>query len=167
MRTQRFQWALTCFVLVTLLTVSGRSALEWVPSLLEQIRTPVKEPDVEMAKGIGADERGMKKYVMAFLKSGSKRDQDAATAAKIQQEHMANIMKLAEEGKLVLAGPFMDGGELRGIFVFNTESVEEAKKWTETDPAVQSGRLEMELHPWYGSAAMMLINNLHRRLQVK
>jgi uncharacterized protein YciI len=80
---------------------------------------------------------------------------------------MANINRLAEEGKLIVAGPFEDNGELRGIFVFNVATLEEAKTLTETDPAVQAGRLIMELHPWYGSAAMMEINNLHKKVSKK
>jgi hypothetical protein len=63
-----------------------------------------------------------------------------------------------------LAGPFLEDGQLRGIYVFAVESVEEARKLTETDPAIQAGRLRMELHPWYGSAALGLVNALHKRV---
>src|SRR5262249_47255229 len=56
---------------------------------------------------------------------------------KIQEGHMANIAKMAQAGKLFAAGPMLDNGDLRGIFVFNTESAEEAKAWAETDPAVK------------------------------
>lgn len=123
--------------------------------------------DSILAQRLGADDYGMKKYVMAFLKAGPNRNQDSTTAAQIQRGHMDNIMRLANEGKLVLAGPFLDKGELRGIFIFNVETVEEARILTETDPAIQSGRLVMELHPWYGSAATMMINEWHGRLQKK
>ena len=109
----------------------------------------------------GADEYGMKPYVMAFLKAGPNRDQDSLAAAQLQEAHMANINRMAEEGKLVLAGPFLDGGDIRGIYIFDVRTVEEAKALTETDPAIQAGRLVMELHPWYGSAAMMELNKLH------
>ncbi len=130
-----------------------------------------EEPSVTydsiLAQRLGADDYGMKKYVMAFLKVGPNRNQDSTTAAQIQRGHMDNIMRLANEGKLVLAGPFLDKGELRGIFIFNVETVEEARILTETDPAIQSGRLVMELHPWYGSAATMMINEWHGRLQKK
>ena len=61
---------------------------------------------------------------------------------------MANIQRLAEMKKLVVAGPFGDDGRLRGIFVFRVDSLEEARALTLTDPAVQAGRLAMELHPW-------------------
>lgn len=123
--------------------------------------------DSILARKVGADEYGMKHYVMAFLKAGPNRSQDSATAADLQKAHMANINRMAEEGKLVMAGPFEDGGELRGIYIFNVTSVEEAQALTATDPAVQAGRLVMELHPWYGSAALIEMNDLHKRVSKK
>jgi len=77
---------------------------------------------------------------------------------------MDNITRLAEEGKLVLAGPFLDTGETRGIYIFNVETIEEAEELTSTDPAIKAGRLIMELHPWYGSAAVVQINELHKKI---
>lgn len=123
--------------------------------------------DAGLAKICGADERGMKKYVIAFLKAGPNRTQDSATAAKIQSGHMANIGRMADAGQLVLAGPFMEKGDLKGIYIFNVETVEEAKALTETDPAIQAGRLIMELHPWYGSAGLMQLNEIHKKIQKK
>lgn len=125
------------------------------------------EKDTALAKELGADDYGMKKYVIAFLKAGNNRDRSPAQAAELQKQHMANIKKMAEEGSLVLAGPFMDSGEIRGIYIFNVETVKEAKKLTETDPAIQSGSLVMELHPWYGSAALMKVNEIHESLPMK
>ncbi len=93
--------------------------------------------------------------------------QDSTTRAQLQAAHMANIIRLAEEGKLVLAGPMMTDEDIRGIYLFNVTTVEEAKKLTETDPAIQSGSLIMEMHPWYGSAALMDIPRLHKRASKK
>jgi uncharacterized protein YciI len=121
----------------------------------------------ELAKELGADEYGMKQYVMAYLKRGPKRDQDSATAEQLQKAHLENINRMAAEGKLVVAGPFMDDGDVRGIYIFNVTTVEEAKELTESDPAIKAGRLEMELHPWYGSAALMLNPRLHKLFEKK
>ncbi len=126
----------------------------------ESNETNEKTYDPEYARKLGADDYGMKQYVLAYLKRGPNRTEDPAEAEKIQKGHMANINRLAEEGKLVLAGPFLDDTEIRGIFIFNTISVEEAEIWTNTDPAIQAGSLIMELHPWYGSAALIELNNL-------
>ena len=121
--------------------------------------------DHRLAEKLGADDYGMRKYVMAFLKSGPNRSQDAETRARLQRAHLDNIKKLANEGKLVLAGPFLDDGSIRGIYIFAVESLEEARKLTETDPAIIQGSLEMELHPWYGSAALMEVNEIHNRIE--
>jgi uncharacterized protein YciI len=123
--------------------------------------------DKDLAKRLNADEHGMKNYVMAFLKKGPKRDQDSLTALKLQEGHMANIQKMADEGKLIVAGPFTDNGDLRGIYIFNVETIEEAEILTKTDPAIQAGRLIMELHPWYGSAALQEVNDIHNRITKK
>ena len=127
----------------------------------------VVEKDTALAKALGADDYGMKQYVMAFLKAGPNRDRTPAQAAELQKAHLENIGRMAREGSLVLAGPFMDGGEIRGIYIFNVTSIEEAKKLTATDPAIKAGSLVMELHPWYGSAALMKVNEIHQMLPMK
>jgi uncharacterized protein YciI len=121
--------------------------------------------DSVLAKQLGADAYGMKQYVIAFLKAGPNRDRDSATAARLQRAHLDNIFRLADEGKLVLAGPFLDKGEIRGIYVFNVTTVEEAAELTSTDPAIQAGSLVMELHPWYGSAGLMQINEISKKIE--
>jgi uncharacterized protein YciI len=86
---------------------------------------------------------------LAFLTRGDKWTPEQTPATEeIQKGHMANINRLAEMKKLVAAGPFGDNGRLRGIFVFRVSSLEEAKLLTSTDPAVQAGRLAMDIHPW-------------------
>lgn len=122
------------------------------------------EYDSVSATEYGADEYGMKQYVMAFLKRGPNRNLDSAEVMELQIAHLNNIDQMAEEGKLVLAGPFLDTGDLRGIYIFNVTTIEEAEKLTNTDPAIQAGSLIMELKPWYGSAALMPVNEIHKTL---
>lgn len=134
--------------------------------IAEEEKTEVAETgyDAELAQSVGADDYGMRQYVMAFLKAGPNRSQDSLEATQLQRAHLDNIGRLAEAGKLSLAGPFLDDGEIRGIYIFNVSTIEEAKALTETDPAIKAGRLVMELHPWYGSAALMKVNEIHKRL---
>ncbi|MDZ7724989.1 MAG: YciI family protein [candidate division KSB1 bacterium] len=123
--------------------------------------------NAELAEKLGADDYGMKQYVMAFLKAGPNRSQDSLQAAKLQRAHLDNIHRLAEEGKLVLAGPFLDDSEIRGIYVFNVATIAETRELTQTDPAIQAGRLIMDLYTWYGSAALLKVNDWHKRLAKK
>lgn len=123
--------------------------------------------DEALAKKLNADDMGMRKYVMAFLKAGPTPPKDRAESQKVMGGHMANIQRMAKDGKLAIAGPFLDRGELRGIYIFNVESVAEAEALTKTDPAIQSGALVMELHPWYGSAALQEVNAIHEKIAKK
>jgi uncharacterized protein YciI len=123
--------------------------------------------DSLLAKNLGADEYGMKRYVLAFLKSGPVKIQDSVQRADLQRKHLQNIVRLADNGTLLIAGPFLDDQPLRGIFIFNVETIEEAKDITETDPAVKAGALVFELHPWYGSAALVETAKIHKRIEKK
>ena len=120
--------------------------------------------DEVLANKYGADQYGMKKYVIAFLKRGLNRSQDSITKNRLQRAHLDNINKLAKEGKLVLAGPFFGNDDLRGIYIFNVTTIEEAEELTNSDPAIIAGSLIMELKEWYGSAALMMINEAHKKL---
>jgi len=90
----------------------------------------------------------MKTYQMVFLYKGSNRNQDSLEVEKIQAEHLANIKRLADEEKLIVAGPFLDDKDLRGIFIFDVETEEEVRDLVETDLAIKTGRLRYEIHPW-------------------
>ncbi len=83
-----------------------------------------------------------------MLIKGPNRTHDSLTAAKIQEGHMANITKLANSGKLIVAGPFMEDANWRGIFILKCATKEEAEALVKTDPAIVSGRLTYEVQPW-------------------
>ncbi|MEX6686697.1 YciI family protein [Danxiaibacter flavus] len=83
-----------------------------------------------------------------MLVKGPNRTQDSITAAKIQEGQMANIGKLAKEGKLIVAGPFMDDTNWRGLFILKCQDAAECENLLKTDPAISSGRLTYEVHPW-------------------
>ncbi|MBO2637234.1 hypothetical protein I6M42_11280 [Shewanella algae] len=129
---------------------------------LVSVETPAY--DKALAHALGADKYGMKPYVMAFLKAGPNRSGSKEQRAELQRAHMSHIQRLAQEGKLVLAGPFIDGGEWRGIYIFDIASLAEAEALTASDPAVQAGSLIMELKAWYGSAALLEVNRIHTRI---
>lgn len=127
----------------------------------QEVEMNPRKYDSVKAEKYGADAYGMKKYVVAFLKRGPNKSADSIEKSKLQKAHLENINRLAEEGKLVLAGPFFGDGDLRGIYVFNVDNLEDARALTNSDPSIQAGVLRMELKEWYGSAALMAINDLH------
>ncbi|MCE7054780.1 YciI family protein [Algoriphagus sp. AGSA1] len=121
--------------------------------------------DPELAAEVGADKYGMKKYVIAFLYRGDRvSEYTEQQRSDIQAGHMANINRMSEEGQLVMAGPFFGNEDLRGLYIFAVETLEEAEELTSTDPAIKAGVLKMVLKEWYGSAALMLMNELHSKV---
>lgn len=88
-------------------------------------------------------------YYLGFLKRGAKfSPEDSPERHRIQEAHLKNMGRLHEMGKLVSGGPFLEDTDLRGIFIFKTVTIEEANELTNTDPAVQAGRLRIELYEW-------------------
>lgn len=94
----------------------------------------------------------IRQYWFVLLTAGPHRDQDKATAAKIQEGHMANIRRLYAEGLLKVAGPFGDDGNWQGIFIFDFPDKAGLEKILQTDPAISSGRLNYEIRSWYTAA---------------
>ncbi|TXC75241.1 YciI family protein [Luteibaculum oceani] len=130
----------------------------------EHHHSEIPKFDSLKAKAYGADDYGMKTYVMAFLYKGENRSTNPDTTAKMQRAHMDNIKRLSEEGKLVMAGPFLDSKDLRGIYIFDVSDTVEAAALTRTDPAIQSGWLTRKLKPWYGSAAIKELSTIHKTI---
>lgn len=93
----------------------------------------------------------MQQYFLVLLKSGKNRSQDSATAAELQKQHMAHLNRMASEGYMSLAGPMGNDGEIRGIAVYNTPTLEMADSLAKMDPMVKAGRLEVEIHPWWAA----------------
>jgi uncharacterized protein len=96
----------------------------------------------------------MKSYYMVILKIGPDRNQDSTETSRIQAAHLANMGKMYDDKKLILAGPFLDDSQLAGILILNVPTVEEADKLASLDPAVLAGRLIYEVHPWYGPSTL-------------
>jgi uncharacterized protein YciI len=94
----------------------------------------------------------MTTYQVAFLRRGPAwTPASTPELQKLQADHLAHIGRMAETGKLILAGPFSDGGDLRGMFIFRVDTLEEAKALAEQDPTVKAGRLVLEWHPWFAA----------------
>ena len=120
--------------------------------------------DAESAQRLGADQRGMRSYVLVVLKTGPNKVAPGKERDEMFAGHFANIKRLAAEGKLALAGPFDGVDGWRGLFIFAVKDIEEAKQLTATDPVIMKGEMVAEYHKWYGSAAVMDVTRIHETL---
>ncbi len=106
----------------------------------------------------GDPEFSMKQYFFVFLNSAPDRPKlDSAEAMEIQKGHLANISKMWEDGKCILAGPFMDNHNTRGILIMDVASKEEVEELLKNDPAISNGLLVAEIRPWYGPTGLTVI----------
>jgi len=148
-------------VIVTICLSFGYALAQAQPS------PPRQAFDAELAKTVGADEYGMRGYVLAVLKTGPTPMPAGKERDEMFKGHFANIDRLASEGKLALAGPFDGVNGWRGLFIFAVSDIEEAKRLTATDPVISSGEMVAEYHKYYGSAALMLVNDGHNKVAKK
>lgn len=137
----------------------------WTTDMPDPAAAEPPRYDSLLAKKLGADDYGMKRYVLVLLKTGPAQIAEKAAVDSLFAGHMANIGRLAEAGKLVVAGPIGRKEKYRGLFVFDVPDIEAAKTEVATDPAVQAGLLEPEFMPLYSSAALKMINDWHKKIQ--
>ncbi len=123
--------------------------------------------DAELATRLGADARGMRHYVMVILKTGPNKVALGKEREEMFAGHFANIKRLSDDGKLVMAGPADGVDGWRGIFIFAVSDIAEARTLTGTDPVIVKGEMVAEYHKIYGSAALMEIPTVHKKLSEK
>jgi uncharacterized protein len=102
-------------------------------------------------------EFNIKQYYFVMLVKGE--NADKIDSLKLNQPmigHLTNIKKMAKQGRLLIAGPFGDGGYWRGIFIFDVKTKEEVVELLKNDPAIQAGRLAYEIHPWWAEPGSCL-----------
>lgn len=124
--------------------------------------------DKALADSLGGDDYGMKKFVLAILKTGTLNETNQVVRDSLFRGHMNNINRLVKEGKLLVAGPLMKNEKnYRGIFILDVPSVEEARKLMDTDPVINSKLMDVELFQWYGSAAIGTYLQAHEKIEKK
>jgi uncharacterized protein YciI len=128
---------------------------------------PSPKYDAALAAEVGADEHGMRKYVLVILKSSPNRVPDGPERDAMFQGHFANMKRLSDEGKLALAGPLDGVDGWRGLFILAVAEIEEARQLVATDPVVAKGEMVPEFHKYFGSAALMLVPAAHEKVQKK
>lgn len=127
--------------------------------------------DEKLAQKLGADDYGMKNYLLVILKTGPKDSEikDPKVRGELFKGHFSNMQKMQESGKLKLAGPFSTLNKLgyRGIFLLDMDNEEEAKSLLSGDPTIKEGIFEVEILPWYGSAAIETHLEQHSKIAKK
>ena len=126
--------------------------------------TAPTQPDAELAQSLGGDRNGMRKYVLVILKTGPNKVSAGPVRTEMFKGHFANIERLAGEKKLVMAGPLDGIDGWRGLFVFATADIDEAKALVATDPVIIQGEMVAEYHGFYSSAGLMMVNDIHKKL---
>ena len=129
---------------------------------------PAKAPyEPELARSLGADENGMRRYVLVILKTGPNKVAAEPERDEMFKGHFANMNRLAAAGKLAVAGPFDGVDGWRGLFIFAVADIAEAQALVATDPVIIKGEMVAEYHAYYGSAALMLVRDAHERIVKK
>ena len=129
---------------------------------------PAKAPyEPELARSLGADENGMRRYVLVILKTGPNKVAAEPERDEMFKGHFANMNRLAAAGKLAVAGPFDGVDGWRGLFIFAVADIAEAQALVATDPVIIKGEMVAEYHAYYGSAALMLVKDAHERISRK
>ena len=155
----------------------ARSAMKAVVALLLTLASlsaqaqsaPAPPPgfDPALAARTGANEMGMRPYVLVILKSSSTPVPKGEARDAMFKGHFANMKRLADQGVLALAGPLDGVDGWRGLFVLAVPDIETAKRHVATDPVIAQGEMVAEYHRYFGSAALMLVNEHHAKLARK
>lgn len=139
-----------------------------VASFSQAPKAPKKPKfDAKLAKKLGADDYGIRQYVLVILKTGPKTMPDGKERDAMFAGHFANMKRLAGEGKLALAGPLDKVDGWRGLFILSVTDLEEAKKLVATDPVIINGEMIAEYHKYFGSAGLMMVNEIHGKIAKK
>jgi uncharacterized protein YciI len=120
--------------------------------------------DAELAKSLGGNDNGMRRYVFLILRTGPNKVPAGPERTDMFAGHMANIQRLANERKLAYAGPLDGVDGARGIFILAVDSIDEAKALVATDPVIIKGEMVAEYHTHFGSAGLMMVNQVQSKI---
>ncbi len=87
-------------------------------------------------------------YLVVLLKGKAWTAQESPERTKLQEQHIAHLTKLGDEGAGLAAGPFGDGGDIRGLLIVAAKSEQHARELEAADPAVKAGRLAIDVLPF-------------------
>lgn len=138
-------------LLTTMLLLPFLAACQVPPKTVKAESKSADEAEVEMT---------MQQYWFGMIYRGPNYfdEVSAEDSQALQAAHLARIKELAASGEMALAGPFQDEREMEdpfiGLFLYDVKTREEAEALAASDPAVASGRLRVEIIPWYGVSGL-------------
>ncbi len=133
-----------------------------------QAQAPASLYNKSLADSLGADEYGMKWYVMVMLKSGSKQIKDRDSLSWLYKGHIETINELSKTGFLIITGPMgKNDKNFRSFYILNTNKTDEAQKAILNNPAVKYGLFDAEYFFWYGPAALPTYKRFQQMVQLK
>jgi uncharacterized protein YciI len=152
------------FLIEELDSITNQQILAEIPEpiiekTIAEIKTELTEKGYQTFEYVDAKTQDtilMQQYYIAFLKSGPIRSQNEEEAASLQEQHLAHLSRMYEEGFADLIGPFGDDGDIRGIAVYNVPTLKMADSLANLDPMVKAGRLVIEVHPWWSAKGQSL-----------
>jgi uncharacterized protein len=76
---------------------------------------------------------------------------DEATSDLLQSQHLGHFATMKEQGHLLVSGPLRDQADerLRGICLYQVDSLHEARRLAELDPAVKAGLFVVDTMTWF------------------
>jgi len=122
--------------------------------------------DSLLARKLGADDKGIKTYVLGILKTGSNDIQDKNVRDILFKGHIAFIERLIKSGDIVTAGPLgKNENSYRGLFILNVSSIEEANSLLQADPSIKENLFAADLYTWSTSAALPMYFQFHDKIE--
>jgi len=130
----------------------SRRFVTTAPGVLDGLLVPEVHPWLaefdRVRVGAGIDDP-REPYVLGFLVRGPGfMGGDSPELKALQSRHLAHLEEMAAARQLVLAGPLVDGGKLRGALLFQGVTADDARVLAEGDPAVRAGRFRVRVHEW-------------------
>lgn len=110
---------------------------------VERIRGLVKAAKQDYRDVIAWATQSTRRYIVGLLRNGP-----ATVPGKFTTLQLSSIQQWKRDDSIVIGGLSPGDSDLRGLYIFQVDSIEEAEALVAPDPAIQSGQLRFEFHTW-------------------
>ena len=95
-----------------------------------------------LLSSVAFGEPGERTFTFVYIITGPATDVEPAVQQEAFAGHFSNMARMAEDGDLLVAGPFwkpMSSDDLRGMWIFSTDEIDQALEHAATDPPGKLG----------------------------